>query len=139
MSEQQTTSTVVGRFIERHLMPDTVAVTRPMPGTLDPATGEVVAPAPRVLYLGTGGLYPQQDKTASQADGVAPAESRDRYRLLLPLKAAEVQRGDRVVVLEARDAQARGREYDVVSLGEVSSLPVVRLVWLEQRDRTGAP
>ncbi|RSO30049.1 hypothetical protein DMH15_26210 [Streptomyces sp. WAC 06725] len=58
------------------------------------------------------------------------------YRLLLPpLDAPELQEDDTVEMVEARDEQAAGRTYRVAALGEVSSIPVLRTVWLEEHNR----
>ncbi|WP_159425956.1 hypothetical protein [Streptomyces noursei] len=42
---------------------------------------------------------------------------------------------DTVLVVEARDEQAVGRTYRVAAQGEVSSVPVLRTVWLEEHNR----
>lgn len=119
------------------MMPDKVRVTRAGgEGVLDPVTGELVPAAPFVVYEGKAGLYPQQEKIRSRGrDGAWAEEIRAGYRLLLPVEVAELEDHDEVLVEEARDTQAVGRRYEVTTLGEVSSFPVLRTVWLEQRDR----
>ncbi|WKV74159.1 DUF6093 family protein [Streptomyces sp. PCS3-D2] len=130
----------IALFAERHMMPDKVRVIR-VGGedVLDPATGALVPAAPLIVYEGKAGLYPQQEKIRSRGrDGAWEEEIRAGYRLLLPLEAAELEDHDEVLVKEARDTQAVGRTYEVTTLGEVSSFPVLRTVWLEQRDRSAS-
>ncbi|WP_327302983.1 DUF6093 family protein [Streptomyces sp. NBC_01298] len=128
----------VARFAERHLMPDTVKVTRDVgEQVLDPETGQLIDGPPLVVYDGDAGLYPQQEKIRSRGrDGAWVEEIRAGYKLLLPLSAPELEDHDVVLVVEARDRQAEGRTYEVTTLGEVSSFPVLRTVWLEQRNRS---
>lgn len=57
----------------------------------------------------------------------------------LPLGAAEVRDEDTLRVVQAPDKQAVGRTYRVAALGEVSSFPVVRTVWLEEHNRRDEP
>lgn len=130
----------IARFAERHMMPDKVRVTRAGgEEVMNPATGELVPAAPLVVYIGRAGLYPQQEKIRSGGRAGAWAEEiRAGYRLLLPVEVAELEDHDEVLVEEARDAQAVGRTYEVTTLGEVSSFPVLRTVWLEQRDRSAS-
>ncbi|MFZ3493047.1 DUF6093 family protein [Streptomyces sp. 5.8] len=127
----------VARFAERHLMTDTVKVTRDVgEQVLDPKTGQLIDGPPLVVYDGNAGLYPQQEKIRSRGrDGAWVEEIRAGYKLLLPLSAPELEDHDAVLVVEARDRQAEGRTYEVTTLGEVSSFPVLRTVWLEQRNR----
>lgn len=128
----------IGRFADRHMMPDKVRVTRAGgEDVLDPVTGELVPAAPLVVHEGKAGLYPQQEKIRAKGqDGAWAEEVRAGYRLLLPLEVAELEDHDEVLVTEARDVQAVGRTYEVTTLGEVSSFPVLRTVWLEQHDRS---
>ncbi|MFE2850391.1 DUF6093 family protein [Streptomyces lavendulae] len=130
----------IARFVDRHMMPDKVQVTRAGgEDILDPTTGELVAAAPLIVYEGRAGLYPEQEKIRAKGqDGAWAEEVRAGYRLLLPLEAAELEDHDEVLVKEARDTQAVGRTYEVTALGEVSSLPVLRTVWLEQHDRSAS-
>lgn len=118
-------------------MPDTVKVTRDVgEQVLDPATGQLIEGPPLVVYDGDAGLYPQQEKIRSRVrDGAWVEEIRAGYKLLLPLSAPELEDHDVVLVVQARDRQAEGRTYEVTTLGEVSSFPVLRTVWLEQRNR----
>ncbi|MDJ0383213.1 DUF6093 family protein [Streptomyces sp. G-G2] len=127
----------VARFAERHLMPDTVRVMRDVgEQVLDPKTGQLVDGPPLMVYDGNAGLYPQQEKIRSRSrDGAWAEEIRAGYKLLLPLSAPELEDRDVVLVVAAHDRQAEGRTYEVTTMGEVSSLPVLRTVWLEQRDR----
>lgn len=127
----------VARFAERHLMPDTVKVTRDVgEQVLDPKTGQLIDGPPLVVYDGNAGLYPQQQKIRSRGrDGAWVEEIRAGYKLLMPLSAPELEDHDVVLVVQARDRQAEGRTYEVTTLGEVSSFPVLRTVWLEQRNR----
>lgn len=119
-------------------MPDTVKVTRDVgEQVLDPETGQLIDGPPLVVYDGDAGLYPQQEKIRSRGrDGAWVEEIRAGYKLLLPLSAPELEDHDVVLVVEARDRQAEGRTYEVTTLGEVSSFPVLRTVWLEQRNRS---
>ncbi|RSO40608.1 hypothetical protein DMH15_14710 [Streptomyces sp. WAC 06725] len=55
--------------------------------------------------------------------------------LLLPLDVPELREDDTVEMVEARDEQDAGRTYRVAALGEVSSIPVLRTAWLEERNR----
>ncbi|MGW6021266.1 DUF6093 family protein [Streptomyces sp. NPDC055099] len=128
------------RFAERHLMPDKVQVSRGSGvDMLDPATGDLVAPPPVTVYEGKAGLYAHQERIRSKGsgqDGAYVQEVRAGYRLLLPLEAPEVWENDTVLIVEARDEQAVGRTYRVSTLGEVSSFPVLRTVWLEEHNQT---
>lgn len=131
----------IAAFAERHLMPDKVLVTRSTgEDALDPATGDLVPADPREIHSGQAGLYRGQERIRSRSghDGAWVEEVRAGYRMLLPLDAAEVRDNDTVRVVEAKDEQAVGRTYRVAALGEVSSFPVVRTVWLEEHDRTEA-
>ncbi|MEV7579048.1 DUF6093 family protein [Streptomyces erythrochromogenes] len=130
----------IARFADRHMMPDKVRVTRAGgEEVLDPETGELVPAVPLVVFEGKAGLYPQQEKIRSRGrDGAWTEEVRAGYRLLLPVDAAELEEHDEVLVVEARDAQAVGRTYEVTTLGEVSSFPMLRTVWLEQHDRSAS-
>lgn len=129
----------IARFAERHLMPDTVQISRGSgEAALDPQTGDLVPVPPAIVYDGKAGLYAHQERirgnSASQ-DGAWIEEVRAGYRLLLPLDAPEVRENDSVLIVEARDKQAVGRTYRVTAQGEVSSFPVLRTVWLEEHDR----
>ncbi|MFI0912497.1 DUF6093 family protein [Streptomyces abikoensis] len=131
----------IARFAERHLMPDQVRVTRPSgEDVLDPLTGELRAGEERVVYDGKAGLYRGQERIRSRSghDGAWAEEVRPGYRMLLPVDAPEVAEADTVHVVAARDQHAVGRLYDVMAMGEVSSFPVVRTVWLEEHNRTAA-
>ncbi|GHE15313.1 DUF6093 family protein [Streptomyces alanosinicus] len=129
----------LGRFAERHLMPDKVEVVRAGgEDVLDPATGDLVPVLPVVVYEGKAGLYAHQDWIRSKGsgqDGAWVEEVRAGYRMLLPLDAPEVWEKDTVLVVEAHDEQAVGRTYRVSAQGEVSSFPVLRTVWLEEHNR----
>lgn len=118
-------------------MPDTVKVTRDVgEQVLDPETGQLIDGPPLVVHDGNAGLYPQQEKIRSRGrDGAWVEEIRAGYKLLLPLSAPELEDHDVVLVVKARDRQAEGRTYEVTTLGEVSSFPVLRTVWLEQHNR----
>ncbi|MGX1909349.1 DUF6093 family protein [Streptomyces phaeochromogenes] len=127
------------RFAERHLMPDKVQISRGSgEDILDPGTGDLV-PAPLVVvYEDKAGLYAHQERIRSKGsgqDGAYVQDVRAGYRLLLPLGAPEVWENDTVLIVEARDEQAVGRTYRVSALGEVSSFPVLRTVWLEEHNR----
>lgn len=121
-------------------MPDTVQVNRGSgDDVLDPATGDLVAIPPVTVYEDKAGLYAHQERIRSKGsgrDGAYVQEVRAGYRLLLPLEAPEVWENDTVLIVEARDEQAVGRTYRVSALGEVSSFPVLRTVWLEEHNRT---
>ncbi|MDN3025676.1 DUF6093 family protein [Streptomyces sp. S.PB5] len=127
------------RFAERHLMPDKVQVSRGSgEDILDPGTGDLVPAPPVVVYEGKAGLYAHQERIRSKGsgqDGAYVQEVRAGYRMLLPLGAPEVWENDTVLIVEARDEQALGRTYRVSALGEVSSFPVLRTVWLEEHNR----
>ncbi|WP_411130343.1 DUF6093 family protein [Streptomyces sp. x-19] len=128
----------VGRFADRHLMPDKVMVTRCSgKDVLDVETGDLVPALPMVVHNGRAGLYAHQERIRSRGSrqGAWVEEVRAGYRLVLPLDAPEVWEGDTVAVVEARDEQAVGRSYRVSALGEVSSVPVLRTVWLEEHNR----
>ncbi|GCD35677.1 hypothetical protein OEIGOIKO_03423 [Streptomyces chrestomyceticus JCM 4735] len=128
----------VARFAERRLMPDTVLVTREVgEDVLDPATGALMPAPPLVVHSGKAGLYGHQERIRSKGghEGAWVEEVRAGYRLLLPLDAPELREGDMVEMVEARDEQAAGRTYRVAALGEVSSVPVLRTVWLEEHNR----
>ncbi|MER6424504.1 DUF6093 family protein [Streptomyces sp. NPDC001137] len=127
------------RFAERHLMPDKVQVSRGSgQDILDPGTGDLVPAPPVVVYEDKAGLYAHQERIRSKGsgqDGAYVQEVRAGYRMLLPLGAPEVWENDTVLIVEARDEQAPGRTYRVSALGEVSSFPVLRTVWLEEHNR----
>ncbi|MFF4607910.1 DUF6093 family protein [Streptomyces sp. NPDC001339] len=129
----------IARFAQRHLMLDKVEISRGSgEDMLDPETGDLIPVPPTVVYEGMGGLYARQERIRSGGsgqDGAWVEEVRAGYRLLLPLDAAEVWENDTVLVVEARDEQAVGRTYRVSAQGEVSSLPVLRTVWLEEHNR----
>ncbi|MGD3109492.1 DUF6093 family protein [Streptomyces sp. YGL11-2] len=128
----------VGRFADRHLMPDKVKITRfSGEDVLDIETGDLVPAPPVVVYDGRAGLYAHQERIRIKGSGQGAwvEEVRAGYRLVLPLDAPEVREGDTAVVVDARDEQAVGRSYRVSALGEVSSMPVLRTVWLEEHDR----
>ncbi|SHN07988.1 DUF6093 family protein [Streptomyces yunnanensis] len=128
----------ISRFAERHLMPDQVQVSRGSgEDVLEPETGDLVPAAPLIVYADKAGLYAHQERIRSSGsqDGAWVEEVRAGYRLLLPLDAPEVWENDTVLVVEARDEQAVGRTYRVTALGEVSSVPVLRTVWLEEHNR----
>ncbi|MDO0916834.1 DUF6093 family protein [Streptomyces sp. DT2A-34] len=128
----------IARFAERHLMPDKVEVTRGSgDDMLDPETGDLIPVLPTVVYADQAGLYGHQERIRSRGghDGAWVEEVRPGYRMLLPLTAPEVWENDTVLVVEARDEQAVGRTYRVTALGEVSSFPVLRTVWLEEHNR----
>ncbi|MEU5428466.1 DUF6093 family protein [Streptomyces sp. NPDC020799] len=128
----------IAAFAERHLMPDTVLVTRSTgEDVLDTTTGDLIPASPQVIHTGQAGLYRGQERIRSRSgrEGAWVEEVRAGYRMLLPLGAAEVRDNDIVHVVQANDRQAVGRTYRVVSLGEVSSFPVVRTVWLEEHNR----
>ncbi|MFD3667179.1 DUF6093 family protein [Streptomyces sp. NPDC058672] len=129
----------IARFAERHLMPDTVQVTRGSgEDVFDPETGDLIPAEPSQVYAGQAGLYGHQERIRSKDRGHEGAwvqEVRAGYRLLLPLAAPEVWENDSVLVVEARDEQAVGRTYRVSAHGEVSSFPVLRTVWLEEHNR----
>ncbi|CAM5309810.1 hypothetical protein SABIM44S_00148 [Streptomyces abikoensis] len=119
-------------------MPDTVLITRSTgEDELDTATGDLVPASPQVVHSGQAGLYRGQERvrSGSSTEGAWVEEVRVGYRMMLPLSAAEVQEGDTVHVVQARDEQAVGRTYRVTTLGEVSSVPVVRTVWVEEHNR----
>ncbi|MEN8649112.1 DUF6093 family protein [Streptomyces sp. 21So2-11] len=133
----------IARFAEQHLMPDKVKATR---GTgddvFDSSTGDLIPADPVQVYAGAAGLYGHQERIRGKGDpsGAWVEEALAGYRMLLPLAAPEVWENDMVLVVEARDEQAVGRTYRVTALGEVSSFPVVRTVWLEEHNRkTSAP
>ncbi|GGX36667.1 DUF6093 family protein [Streptomyces noursei] len=129
----------ISRFAERHLMPDKVQVTRGSgEDVLDPDTGDLVPAAPLIVYADKAGVYPHQERIRSRGsgqDGAWVEEVRAGYRLLLPLDAPEVWENDTVLVVKARDEQAVGRTYRVAAQSEVSSVPVLRTVWLEEHNR----
>ncbi|MGI5526804.1 DUF6093 family protein [Streptomyces syringium] len=131
----------IAAFAERHLMPDTVLITR-IAGedVLDTSTGDLVPASPQVIHSGQAGLYRGQERIRSRSghEGAWVEETRAGYRMMLPLAAAELQENDTTHVVKARDTQAVGRTYRVVSMGEVSSYPVVRTVWLEEHNRKAA-
>lgn len=129
----------ISRVLERHMMPDWVKVTRHAGDeVLDPETGVLTAAAPLVVYEGRAGLYPQQEKIRARGrDGAWAEEVRAGYKLILPLAAPELEDHDAVLVIKSLDQQAQGRTYEVTTLGEVSSFPVIRTVWLEQHNRRG--
>ncbi len=99
--------------------------------------GQLEHGAQREVYEGPAGFYPKQERIRSRsgASGAWVEEARPAYRLLLPLRADEVWENDSVLVTQARDGQAVGRTYTVTALGEVSSFPVLRTVWLEEHNR----
>ncbi|MER7118450.1 DUF6093 family protein [Streptomyces goshikiensis] len=127
----------ISRVLERHMMPDWVKVTRPAgEEVLDPESGVLAPAAPLVVYEGRAGLYPQQEKIRSRGrTGAWVEEVRAGYKLILPPAAPELADLDTVLVVKSVDEQARGRTYEVTTLGEVSSFPVIRTVWLEQHNR----
>ncbi|MEU0171336.1 DUF6093 family protein [Streptomyces iakyrus] len=128
----------IARFAERHLMPDKVEITRGSgDDMLDPETGDLIPVLPTIVYADQAGLYGHQERIRSKGghDGAWVEEVRPGYRMLLPLSAPEVWENDTVLVVEARDEQAVGRTYRVTALGEVSSFPVLRTVWLEEHNR----
>lgn len=129
----------IARFAERHLMPDTIHVSRDAgEDVLDPATGALVPGAAVTVYADKAGLYAHQERIRTKGAGLNGAwveEVLAGYRLLLPLSAPELQVDDAVLVVEAGDDQAVGRTYRVTAQGEVSSFPVLRTVWLEEHDR----
>lgn len=127
----------ISRVLERHMMPDWVKVTRAAgEEALDPATGALVPAAPLLVHEGRAGLYPQQEKIRSRGrDGAWVEEVRAGYKMILPLAAPELEDHDTVSVIKSLDEQARGRTYEVTTLGEISSFPVIRTVWLEQHNR----
>ncbi|MFE2524770.1 DUF6093 family protein [Streptomyces sp. NPDC059382] len=127
----------VSRVLERHMMHDWVKVSRAAgEEVLDPDTGVLAPAAPLVVYEGRAGLYPQQEKIRSRGrTGARVEEVRAGYKLILPLAAPELEDLDTVLVVRSVDEQARGRTYEVTTLGEVSSFPVIRTVWLEQHNR----
>ncbi|MEU5435458.1 DUF6093 family protein [Streptomyces sp. NPDC020719] len=128
----------MARFAERHLMPDRVRVTRDgSDDLLDPDTGRLVPAPDRVVHEGQAGLYGQQERIRSRSGrGTAWVEEvRPAYRMLFPLSAPEFREGDTVTVLEARDEHAVGRTYRVSALDEVSSVPVLRTVRVEEHNR----
>ncbi len=92
---------------------------------------------PLVVHSGKAGLYGHQERIRSKGghEGAWVEEVRAGYRLLLPLDAPELREDDTVEIVEARDKQAAGRTYRVAALGEVSSVPVLRTVWLEEHNR----
>lgn len=120
-------------------MPDKVQVSRGSgQDILDPGTGDLVPAPPVVVYEDKAGLYAHQERIRSKGsgqDGAYVQEVRAGYRMLLPLGAPEVWENDTVLIVEARDEQAPGRTYRVSALGEVSSFPVLRTVWLEEHNR----
>lgn len=120
-------------------MPDKVQVSRGSGADiLDPGTGDLVPAPPVVVYEDKAGLYAHQERIRSKGsgqDGAYVQEVRAGYRMLLPLGAPEVWENDTVLIVEARDEQAVGRTYRVSALGEVSSFPVLRTVWLEEHNR----
>lgn len=120
-------------------MPDKAQVSRGSgEDMLDPATGDLVPASPVIVYEDKAGLYAHQERIRSKGsgqDGAYVQEVRAGYRLLLPLEAPEVWENDTVLIVEARDKQAVGRTYRVSALGEVSSFPVLRTVWLEEHNR----
>ncbi|UQA93705.1 DUF6093 family protein [Streptomyces halobius] len=133
--------TGIARFAERHLMPDRVKITRGSgEDMLDPETGDLIPAPPLLVYADRAGLYAHQERIRGKGshDGAWVEEVRPGYRMLMPLCAPEVQEDDSVLVEEARDEQAVGRTYRVAALGEVSSFPVLRTVWLEERNRKAA-
>lgn len=120
-------------------MPDKVQVSRGSgDDMLDPGTGDLVPAPPVNVYEDKAGLYAHQERIRSKGSGHGGAyvqEVRAGYRMLLPLEAPEVWENDTVLIVEARDEQAVGRTYRVSALGEVSSFPVLRTVWLEEHNR----
>lgn len=122
-------------------MPDKVEITRGSgDDMLDPETGDLIPVLPAVVYADKAGLYGHQERIRSKGghDGAWVEEVRPGYRMLLPLTAPEVWENDTVLIVEARDEQAVGRTYRVTALGEVSSFPVLRTVWLEEHNRKPA-
>ncbi|MEU9775287.1 DUF6093 family protein [Streptomyces sp. NPDC047968] len=131
----------IERFAEKYLMPDRVEISRDGgEPVLDSETGRLEPAPSRDVYEGPAGFYPKQERIRSRSglSGAWVDEVRPAYRLLLPLRAGEVWESDSVVVTQARDEQAVGRTYTVTALGEVSSFPVVRTVWLEEHNRAVA-
>ncbi|MFC4512213.1 DUF6093 family protein [Streptomyces ehimensis] len=128
----------ISAFAERHMMPDQVLVTR---GTgenvLVATTGDLVPAAPLVVHSGKAGLYRGRERIRARSghDGAWVDEVRTGYRMLLPLDAAELREGDTVRVAKSQDEQAVGRTYRVAALGEISSIPVLRTVWMEEHNR----
>ncbi|MGV2916251.1 DUF6093 family protein [Streptomyces alfalfae] len=132
----------IARFAERHLMPDTIHVSRNAgEDVLDPTTGDLLPGSAVTVYADKTVLYAHQERIRTKGAGLNGAwveEVLAGYRLLLPLSAPELRVDDSVLVVEARDEQAVGRTYRVTAQGEVSSSPVLRTVSLEEHNRKRA-
>lgn len=135
----------LGDLVEDLVMGDTIRISRPGgPPVLNPDTGELEPPPPRVIYEGPGAVL---DSTATPGITVPvagqpyPDDPKTPYRLLTPTAAPVADRDDTVrVVRAAQDPALLGRTWRCTQPGLAATVIAVRVTWLDENTPTaGSP
>lgn len=133
----------LGTLVEDLVMGDTIQITRPAgPPVLNPATGNLEDPPPRVLYEGPGAVL---DSSAAPGITVPVAgqpyedDPKTSYRLLTPTTAPVAARDDTVRVLRAaQDPALIGRSWRCTQPGLAATIIAVRVTLLDENNAPGA-
>jgi hypothetical protein len=129
-----------GRALAESLMLDDCKVTRPASTTvIDPTTGLPTAPAPTVIYGGTGDH--SLDKCKIQSSGVETVNpdsgqhvyTVQRPEVHFPVSAAGIKVGDLVEITASVDPANGGRKFTITrtfrkTLATAQRLPVEEIV-----------
>ncbi|WP_435245108.1 DUF6093 family protein [Streptomyces tendae] len=132
----------LGALVEDMVMGDTIQISRSGgPPVLNPDTGDLEDPAPRVVYEGPGAVL---DSTAAPGITVPvagqpyPDDPKNTYRLLTPPRAPVADRDDTVRVLHAaQDPALIGRTWRCTQPGLASTVIAVRVTWLDENNPEG--
>jgi len=132
----------LGALVEDLLMGDTVQISRAAgPPVLNPDTGELEDPPPRIVYEGPGAVL---DSTAGPGITVPvagqpyPDDPKTTYRLLTPPDAPVAERDDTVrVVRAAQDPALLGRTWRCTQPGLAATVIAVRVTWLDENNPRG--
>lgn len=120
--------------VERLVLRDEVVrISEPGPPVLDSVTGQYV-PGPEVVRYEGAGLH-----RASDGPGVVVrpegrpyvAAGDGRYLLFTPVNAPVAVEGNRVTIVQSRDAAAVGRTFRVLDPGESGAMSVLRTTWMQ--------
>ncbi|MFF3659255.1 DUF6093 family protein [Streptomyces olivochromogenes] len=120
---------------------DTVQIFRPGPQVLNEDTG-VYEPGPDVIVReGMGAVFSAggPGMVMSLAGQAYRDDTRDRYRLLMPLEAPLASRDDCVRATHAaQDQGLLNRVWRVLDISDANTLAVVRTTWMDETTQQAA-
>ncbi|WP_282795780.1 DUF6093 family protein [Streptomyces sp. CC224B] len=127
----------LGPLVEDLVMGDTIQIRRRSgPSVLNPDTGQLEDPPPRVVYEGPGAVLDNAavpGLSLPAAGQPYPDDPKTTYRLLTPPSAPVAARDDTVRVLRAaQDPALLGRTWRCVLPGLAASIIAVRVTWLDE-------